>query len=270
MNSKRLTKNQKNQILKAYIAGDTANELAEKYNCSSNTINRNVKALLTEGEYASIKEKRLEKSRVKSKINSININNSKIDKIGIEESDENDVFSSEIKNPCKGKSFKPNALNNDSQFTKEDSKEFYEPSDQDQDIVLNNSDSLRKTNQIILEEIVPLVVSFDFENDKQKVALQVLDEEVLPDIVYMIVDKKVEIEPQLISDLPEWSFLPEDELKRLAIVLFPNQRSAKRNCSRNQRVIKVPNTEIFSLSKPYLLSKGITRLILEDSFIALD
>ena len=86
----------------------------------------------------------------------------------------------------------------------------------------------------------------------------------------MIVDKKVELDLQLIADLPEWSFLPENELKRNAILVFANQRSAKRICSRNQRVIKIPNTSVFRLSKPYLISKGITRLILEDSIIALD
>ena len=86
----------------------------------------------------------------------------------------------------------------------------------------------------------------------------------------MIVDKKVELDSQPISDFPEWSFLPENELKRNAILLFSNQRSAKRSCSRNQRVIKIPNTSIFKISKPYLISKGITRLILDDALIALD
>ena len=92
----------------------------------------------------------------------------------------------------------------------------------------------------------------------------------LPKTVYMIVDKKVELNLQAISDLPEWSFLPENELKRTAILLFSNQRTAKRICSRNQRVIKIPNTRIFKLSKSYLIAKGITRLILEDSIIGLD
>ena len=67
-------------------------------------------------------------------------------------------------------------------------------------------------------------------------------------------DKKVELESQAISDLPDWSFLPEKELQRNAILLFSNQRSAKRICSRNQRVIKIPNTSIFKLSKSYHLS----------------
>ena len=119
-------------------------------------------------------------------------------------------------------------------------------------------------------EIAPLVSSFDFDLQKQKSDFEILDFECLPESVYMIVDKKVELELQLISDLPEWSFLPENELQRKAILLFSNQRSAKRICSRSQRVIKIPNTSVFKLSQSYLISKGITRLILEDSIIGLD
>ena len=120
------------------------------------------------------------------------------------------------------------------------------------------------------EEIPPLSSSFDFELNEQKDDFQILNYDSLPESVYMIVDKKVELDLQPISDLPEWSFLPENELQRNAILLFSNQRSAKRICSRNQRVIKIPNTSIFQLSKSYLISKGITRLILEDSIIGLD
>ena len=120
------------------------------------------------------------------------------------------------------------------------------------------------------EVIAPLLSGFDFDQEKQKSDFKIHNYESLPESVYMIVDKKVELELQLISDLPEWSFLPENELERNAILLFVNQRSAKRICSRNQRVIKIPNTSIFNLSKPYLISKGITRLILEDSIIGLD
>ena len=124
---------------------------------------------------------------------------------------------------------------------------------------------MEENNQSIdnnFEEIAPLISSFDFDLEKQKSDFVILDYESLPESVYMIVDKKVELDLQPISNLPEWSFLPENELQRNAILLFSNQRSAKRICSRNQRVIKIPNTSIFQISKSYLISKGITRLIL--------
>ena len=153
----------------------------------------------------------------------------------------------------------------------EDADEFVE----DQYSVIQKSKDYDKdiNNQNFddnFEEIAPLVSGFDFDLQKQKSDFEILDYECLPESVYMIVDKKVELELQLISDLPEWSFLPENELQRKAILLFSNQRSAKRICSRSQRVIKIPNTSVFKLSQSYLISKGITRLILEDSIIGLD
>ncbi len=86
----------------------------------------------------------------------------------------------------------------------------------------------------------------------------------------MLVDKKVELESKPLKEFSEWSFLPEEDQERFAIPLFSNQRDAKRCCSRNQRVLKVPDSKVFIISSSYLLSKGITRLIIDDSLIAVD
>ena len=61
---KRLTKTQKDEILKAYRAGDNSNALAEKYGCTPTTINRTVKTLLSDAEYIALKE---ERARIVSK-----------------------------------------------------------------------------------------------------------------------------------------------------------------------------------------------------------
>ncbi len=58
MISRRLTKTQKDEILEAYSAGENTNVLADKYNCTSNTINRTVKTLLSDNEYKLLKKKR--------------------------------------------------------------------------------------------------------------------------------------------------------------------------------------------------------------------
>ena len=235
MISRRLTKTEKAEILEAYRAGDNINSLAEKYNCAYNTINRTVKTLLSNSEYLLLKEERSKISNKKDKI---------FDDETVKEKKED----LEYLNPL---ILSKDTLNN------EDSS--FHPDDQNNQNIDNN-----------FELIEPLLSSFDFNQANQKSEFEILHFESLPEIVYMIVDKKVELDSQLISDLPEWSFLPEEELHRNAILLFANQRSAKRNCSRNQRVIKIPNTSVFKLSKSYLISKGITRLILEDSIIGLD
>ena len=86
----------------------------------------------------------------------------------------------------------------------------------------------------------------------------------------MVVDKTVELDTRLLKDFSELGSLNEEDQDRKALCLFVNQRSAKRYCGRSQRVIKVPDTEVFELSTPFLLARGITRLVLDGVLIALD
>ena len=254
MISRRLTKAQKEEILEAYRSGENTNTLSERYNCSPNTINRTVKTLLSENEYKLLKQKRSKFATKKEELFS-----HKDDLLSLEDS-----------------------LNHNSESNNEDFVIRNDSSISESEIELssgsveNNSFEDSNINESSsefddsFEEIAPLFSAFDFVAEKQKLEFELLNHENLPDSVYMLVDKKVELESKLISELPEWNFLPESELKRNAILLFSNQRSAKRNCSRTQRVIKIPNTRVFGISKSYLVSKGITRLILDDSIIALD
>ena len=241
MISKRLTKDQKVEIVKAYKAGDDADFLAEKYRCTTNTIKRTVKTLLSESEFIQLKEKRSKISNENEKIKNQDIN------LVLDEDLDNS-------DPVQIDSFDHNTINDFIEQLSTNNKS-------------NKNDEHDENN---FELIAPLLSDFDFDNDKQRSDFEILHYESLPESVYMIVDKKVELDLQPISDLPEWSFLPKNELERIAILLFSNQRSAKRSCTRNQKVIKIPNTSVFKISKPYLISKGITRLILEDSIIALD
>jgi len=253
MISRRLTKTQKAEILEAYRAGGNAIELAEEYGCSANTINRTVKTLLSDREYTILKGKRSKNSNKKLEL----VNNQNVE----EKIKEEDQYINIDKNYDSSKSKKLDSLAIDDadDFDDNSSSEFQEKNNE---IYINNQN---------FDEIPPLITNFEFDQDKLRSDFEIHNNyESLPESVYMIVDKKVELELKPISDLPEWSFLPDDELKRNAILLFSNQRSAKRSCSRNQKVIKIPNTSIFKLSKSYLLSKGISRLILEDSIIALD
>ncbi len=273
MVSRRLTKTQKTEILEAYRSGDNTNALAEKYHCTPNTINRTVKTLLSESEYTLLKKKRSKIINKKEKL----VENEKVKQKKKDLEKESLLISFKEKVKEEDQYLKVNeeyprfGVDEITSLDPEDADEFVE----DQYSVIQKSKDYDKdiNNQNFddnFEEIAPLVSGFDFEPQKQKSDFEILDYECLPESVYMIVDKKVELELQLISDLPEWSFLPENELQRKAILLFSNQRSAKRICSRSQRVIKIPNTSIFKLSQSYLISKGITRLILEDSIIGLD
>ena len=273
MISRRLTKTQKAEILEAYKAGDNTNIIATNYNCTPNTISRTVKTLLSEREYTLLKKNRAKISNKNEKLS--NIKKTKEQKEALEKVNSSILFKEKVEEEYL--MVKVNERSHPSDFDEVSSLDHLDSEDLRED---SNSENLTKkiydideNNQNFdnnFEEIAPLISDFDFEIKKQNPDVVIHNYEILPESVYMIVDKKVELDLQPISDLPEWSFLPENELKRNAILLFANQRSAKRICSRNQRVIKIPNTSIFQLSKSYLISKGITRLILEDLIIGLD
>ena len=272
MISRRLTKTQKAEILEAYQSGDSTNIIAENYNCTPNTIIRTVKNFLSESEYILLKKNRLKNTNKNENLDVHEIGKDQQENFKQEDSlieqrekvihEDVSVFVNEIPHSSEHNEIDSQSiLVNDHQggvlsghLNNEKAEEY-----------LNNQDSENN-----FQEIIPLISGLDFEQNQKQSDFEILRYENLPESVYMIVDKKVELELQPISGLPEWSFLPENELQRNAILLFTNQRSAKRLCSRNQRVIKIPNTRIFKLSKSYLIDKGITRLILEDSIIGLD
>ena len=117
-------------------------------------------------------------------------------------------------------------------------------------------------------EITPL--NYDIENTSQKDFSSIHISEIdLPCSVFMIVDKKVELEIKYLRDYPKWNFLSEKELERKTIEIYYELKIAKSFCSKEQKVIKVPNTTVFKLVAPILLSRGISRIISSDKLIAL-
>tara|TARA_Y200000002_G_scaffold216413_1_gene178580 strand:- start:80 stop:697 length:618 start_codon:yes stop_codon:yes gene_type:complete len=117
-------------------------------------------------------------------------------------------------------------------------------------------------------EIAPL--NYVIDNDKQKDLSSVsISETVLPKVVYMIVDNKIELETKLLKDYSYWQFLSQSELNRKTIEIYFDITIAKRFCNREQKVIKVPNTNVFSIVAPLLVSRGISRIVCPDKLIAL-
>ena len=117
-------------------------------------------------------------------------------------------------------------------------------------------------------EITPL--NCDIDNSLQKDLTSISISEInLPKTVYMIVDKKVELEIKSLRDYPKWNFLSEDELERKTIEIYFEIKIAKSFCNKEQKVIKVPNTNVFKIAAPILLSRGISRIVSCDKLIAL-
>ena len=212
--AKRLTENQKKEIIKYFTAGKSVKFLSKNFNCSELTIIRNLKKHLGESVYKNIRKNNkntkedliIDKGKIKKNSNE-KTSNEKINKVN----------------------FSP-----DPSFI----------------------------------EIAPL--DYEIENSTRKELSSVrLSDIDLPEIVYMIVDKKIELEIKLLKDYPEWQFLPTDDLNRKTIEIHFDLKVAKRLCNKEQKVIKVPNTDVFRIAAPFLISRGISRIVSADNLISL-
>jgi hypothetical protein len=113
---------------------------------------------------------------------------------------------------------------------------------------------------------VPLVLNLANDSLVEPRPLEIAS---LPTSAYMLVDKTVELQARPLSDLPELGRLPPGEEERQALVMFLNPRQAKRQCGRTQRVIKMPDLALLQRTAPYLLAQGISRVVIEGSLYAL-
>ena len=211
---KKLSKEEKNEIIKLFINGENILDISEKFNFSKITITRHLKKNFSEEDFNKIKKNSQRKGLDVDISDQLNSNNINIEK----ESEE-----------------------------------------------LNFKKSLLDPSFI---EITPL--DYEIDNVPQKDLSSIpLTEVKLPKMVYMIVDHKIELQTKLLKDYPEWKFLSEDELNRNTIEIFSDIKIAKKFCTKGQKIIKVPNTDVFRITSPILLSRGISRIISAENLISL-
>ena len=117
-------------------------------------------------------------------------------------------------------------------------------------------------------EVIPITDQIQFDRQKELTS-EPITEAKLPEIVYLIVDKKIELVPKLLKDYPAWSYMPEEDLKRVTLEIYADQKNAKKCCSKNEKTIKIPNSKVFIIASKLLKSKGITRVIFNDLLFSL-
>ena len=153
---------------------------------------------------------------------------------------------------------------NDFELSKNSSKNEF-----NDDLILDaNQSEINNFSGNEFIEISPL--HFEIENVPRKELSSIPIQEIdFPKTVYMIVDKNIELEIKLLKDYPEWEFLPNEDLQRKSIQIYCDLKLAKRACSKEHKVIKVPNTDVFRIVSPILISRGISRIVSDEKLIAL-
>ena len=130
----------------------------------------------------------------------------------------------------------------------------------------SNDDKINPSESFI--ELTPL--DHDFEDVSQKDISSIpLSEIKLPNVVFLIVKKEIELETKYLKDYPEWQFLPQNDLKRKTIEIHFDLKTAKRIANKDQKVIKVPNVDVFKIVAPILISRGISRLVTAENLISI-
>tara|TARA_Y100001978_G_scaffold195420_1_gene203651 strand:+ start:1108 stop:1761 length:654 start_codon:yes stop_codon:yes gene_type:complete len=215
---KKVSDQEKKEILNSFVGGINLKELSEQFKFSQSTIVRQLKSNLGLDKFNELKNKNKKLKKGKNK-----------------------------------------------KSKKENNKFIVEDFDFDN----NLNQEIQKDN--FLEkfvEVIPITEGIELNNQKD-LASEPLKDVNLPNIVYMLVDKNIELLPKKVKEYPEWSFLPEKDLNRMSLEIFDDHNYAKKLCSKNQKLIKVPNPNVFLIASSSLKSKGITRIIFNNLLLAL-
>ena len=172
---------------------------------------------------------------------------------------------------------KSKSLEKQSRINKNQTEDLLKANFDNEDIKNDSNDPKVLNENITPSNFAPVdsffeIAPIDYEMDdlsRKELSSVPISEIDFPKVVYMVVDKKIELEIKLLKDFPEWQFLPQDDLSRKTIEIFFDLNLAKRSCNKEQKVLKVPNTDVFRIASPALIAKGISRIVCSDNLIAL-
>ena len=259
MAPRRLSDSEKQDLVGRYKAGESTAALAAAFGCSPNTVSRTVKALLPPEAYAALKASRQKHGTTAA---------APVEEPSGEDSPTPELTATPVSPPVAVEPSVEDACDSDpgseetGTLALDDAEDFAE----DDDATDDEEDSSAAD---VFTELVPLAGVADM-GGHSAVAVKPFAPDLLPASAYMLVDKVVELDARPLRDFPDIGALDTAELDLQGICLFASPRAAKRQCGRSQRVIKVPDTGVFGLTSNYLLARGITRLVMDGSVMALD
>lgn len=252
----RLTDSQKQELLVRYRDGESSTALAEVYGCSPNTVSRTVRTLLSPEEYGALKAARARAATVTTRVDPPEANELLGDAADVGQVKESPIDALQLQGGVDSECVT---------LALDDAEDFGDDTSDE----VNDDDGFDVPANDVFQEIAVLQVDLP-QVSRDQISCRPFTSGVLPDSVYMLVDKTVELDPKPLSEFPELGVVNPEELTRQALCLYSSPRSAKRQCGRSQRVIKVPDTQVFERTSRHLLARGITRLVLEGALYSLD
>ncbi len=255
MAANRLSEAQKSELVDRFRSGATSQELADQFGCSANTVSRVVKLALDPEEYERLKGRRGRRGGVAA-APQLELPQATPPPVALEPAplELPEERAEEFREPGLDAEDPPSSLAID------DADDFGDDSD---DVV--DEDGPEENDLFV---VVPLAGT-SVVDGAPALEARPLEEAVLPGSVFMLVDKTVELEVRPLREFSDLPPLAEEEQERQALMVFANSRNAKRQCGRTQRVIKVPDTDVFRRTAPFLVRQGITRLVVDGALYSL-
>ena len=106
------------------------------------------------------------------------------------------------------------------------------------------------------EEPLPQLSNSDFQ-------VLPLAKATFPNICYVVIDRGAELIVRPLKEFGDLGRIPPKEVQQKTLPIFDNHKVARRFSNRSQRVIKVPDGEMFAKTSSHLQGKGITRLLMD-------
>ena len=242
----RSTESRKARMVEEYRAGSSSVAIGKRFGCSDRTVMRIVRARLSAVEIEACKEQNRKRPARTQPAGAAK-----------ETTAIRDDRSLAIDEPI-------DSLNGPNSLPWEDADDFIENEGRDDDVAMEEDDSTLPTARR---------QSNNGKDDAQQRAAVAratsLDVNQLPSPLYLLVERSVELQPQTLGSLHHLDALDTDEKQRQGLVLFSNVRQARRQCRRNQRIVKVADPKLLGKTAPHLLARGISRLVIEGVLYAL-
>jgi hypothetical protein len=91
----------------------------------------------------------------------------------------------------------------------------------------------------------------------------------MPKTCYLVVDRSSELISRPLREFNDLGEIPATEISSKTLPVFDNHRVARRFANRNQRVMKVPDSQVLQKTGPHLQAKGITRVFFDGQVYSL-
>ena len=91
----------------------------------------------------------------------------------------------------------------------------------------------------------------------------------MPKTCYLVVDRSSELISRPLREFNDLGEIPATEISSKTLPVFDNHRVARRFANRNQRVMKVPDSQVLQKTGSHLQAKGITRVFFDGQVYSL-